>query len=423
MERAKLIDLLLDCLHLDASRVDADRLAALTETDWEALVTLAKEQKVCVLLTQQLKSRGLGAIVPEATMQILRDFYLQNAARNLRLCNELKRIVETLRADAVSPMGKTIPVIVLKGVHLATQVYDNIALRQMGDIDLLIPKEYLQRAADALAALGYKPLKPYSIDVDVAVYRHLTTFIKSETGNVDIVEIHWTLTRPNQPYTIAIEALWARAVPLQIAGVDVSGLCTEDLLLHLCLHTSYQHQFAFGLRPSCDIAYLIRRYGEALDWEIVQQRTSAWGWERGVYLALRVAQELVGAAVPDEVLRRLKPAAFEEALVATAKHQIFTERKATRTMRRNLAQLMRRNNLWASLQDFARSIFIPKISLAKQYAISPHSPRIYLYYPVRFKDVLIRNGRTAWRILRKDPELAPVAEQTDDLLAWLSNRH
>jgi hypothetical protein len=37
MEHAKRIDLLLDCLHLDAGRVDADRLAALTETDWEAL--------------------------------------------------------------------------------------------------------------------------------------------------------------------------------------------------------------------------------------------------------------------------------------------------------------------------------------------------------------------------------------------------
>lgn len=421
MEHAKLIDLLLDCLHMDAGRVDADRLAALTETDWEALVALATEQNVCALLTQQLKSRGLDAVVPDATMQALRDFYLQNAARNLRLCNELKRIVETLRADDVSPTGEIIPVIVLKGLHLATQVYDNIALRQMGDLDLLVPKQHLQRTTDALITSGYKPLKPYSVDVDVALSQHLIPFIKSEVGKIDRVEIHWTLTKPNQPYTIAVDEFWARAVPLQIAGIDVLGLCPEDLLLHLCLHTSYQHQFAFGLRPSCDIAHLIQHYGETLDWGTVQQRAEAWGWERGVYLALRVAQELVGADVPGDVLRQLEPFDFDETVVATARNQIFTSMTATGSVNRKLAQLMGRDNLWASLRDFVRSIFVPKVVLAKNYPVSPNSPKVYLYYPVRFKDVLIRHSRTAWRILQKDPEIAPLADQTRDLLEWLSS--
>ncbi len=417
MERAKLIDPLLDSLHLNVNPLDGDRLTALAETDWAALVALATEQKVCPLLYQRLKSRGLDSVVPDTTMQALQDFYFKNAARNLRLCNELKHIVETLSADGVSPAGETISVIVLKGLHLATQVYDNIALRQMGDLDLLVPEEHLGRTADALVASGYGPAKPYSIDVDVAVSRHLTAFIKSEIGEV---EVHWTLTEPNQPYTIAVDALWARAIPLQIAGVDVLGLGLDDLLLHLCLHTSYQHQFAFGLRPSCDIAYLIQRHGAALDWRAVQQRAETWGWERGVYLALRLAKELVGAAVPDEVLRQLEPPAFEEAIVATAKNQIFADRAATRAVPRNLAQLMGRNNLWASLRDFARSVFIPKVVLAKKYPVSPNSPKIYLYYPVRFKDVLVRHGRTAWRILWKDPEIAPLTKRTRDLLEWLS---
>ncbi|MBU1050865.1 nucleotidyltransferase family protein [Candidatus Bipolaricaulota bacterium] len=421
MERAKLIDLLLDCLHLDASCVDADRLAALTETDWEALVALATEQQVCALLTQQLKSRGLDAVVPDVTMQVLRDFYLQNAARNLRLCNELKRIVETLRADDVSSTGEIIPVIVLKGLHLATQVYDNIALRQMGDLDLLVPKQHLQRAADALITSGYKPLKPYSVDVDVALSQHLTAFIKSEISKIDKVEIHWTLTKPNQPYTIAVDELWVRAVPLQIAGIDVLGLCSEDLLLHLCLHTSYQHQFAFGLRPSCDIAYLIQHCGETFDWGTVQQRAEAWGWGRGVYLALRVAQELVGANVPGDVLRQLEPFAFEETVVATARNQIFTSWTPTGFLSRELARLMGRDNLWASLRDFARRIFLPRVVLAKHYSVSANSPKVYLYYLVRFKDVLVRHGRTAWRILQKDPEIAPLADRTRDLLDWLSS--
>jgi len=411
MERGALIDLLLDCLHLDPGRVDAPRLAALTEADWGNLAALAAEQRVRPLLYQWLKSCGLDAVVPDAIRQTLRGFYLYNASHNLRLCNELKHIVEALRVDDV-------PIIVLKGLHLATEVYDNIALREMGDLDLLVPKNNLQRAADTLTALGYEPLKPYSIDVDVAVLHHLTPFVKP---NGSKIEIHWTITRPNQHYTIAVDELWERAVPIQIVGIDVWGLCPEDLLLHLCVHTSYQHQFAFGLRPSCDIAQVIEHYGEALDWGIVRQRAETWGWGRGVYLALYLAKELVGANVPGEVLRQLKPSTFEDTIVTTAKNQLFAERAATGPVSRNLAQLMGRDNLWASLRDFYHSVFVPKLALARQYSVSSDSPKIYLYYLVRFTDLLARYGRTALRLHQNDPEIAPLADRTRDLSEWLSD--
>ncbi len=51
-----------------------------------------------------------------------------------------------------TPQIKTI---VLKGAMLAETVYPNIALRSMGDIDLLIHKDDLDRAAKRILELGY----------------------------------------------------------------------------------------------------------------------------------------------------------------------------------------------------------------------------------------------------------------------------
>jgi hypothetical protein len=48
-----------------------------------------------------------------------------------------------------------IPVILLKGAHLAQFVYGNIALRLMSDIDLLVKKEDLGCACAIIIKYGY----------------------------------------------------------------------------------------------------------------------------------------------------------------------------------------------------------------------------------------------------------------------------
>jgi hypothetical protein len=411
MPQETIIQLLLGLLRSDKNRVRKDDLHQLSPADWQALYDLATRQQIVALLYHRLKVQNLLDAAPADIQQSLADMYRLNAVRNMKIYHEFRQIAAAFQAASI-------PAIVLKGAYLAKAVYQNIALRQMGDMDLLVPKPRLAEAVDILHRQGYKETTPFTIEVDTAVAQHLTRFVKPPVG---AVELHWTLTRPGKHYTIDVDELWERAIPANLAGIEVLSLSPEDLLLHLCLHTSYQHQFAFGLRPSCDIARMIQHYQGELDWGAVQQRAEAWGWGRGVYLALRVARELVGAAVPGKVLRQLKPSAFEEAIVATAKDQIFAYRTATGFVSRNLAQLMGRDNLWASLRDFARSIFVPRVVLAKNYPISPKSRFIYFYYLVRFKDVLTRHGRTAWRLYRHDPEIASLADRTRDLSEWLSD--
>lgn len=407
MPQENIIQLLLDLLRFDATPVRKADLAQLSPAGWQALYDLAAQQRVVAFLYHRLKAENLLSAAPEDMQQSLLNVYRQNAVRNMRLYHEFRQIAGAFQAASI-------PLIVLKGAYLAEAVYQNIALRQMGDMDLLVPRDKLAESVCILEKHDYEALVPFTIEVDTAVAHHLTRFVKTHVASI---ELHWSLTRPDQLYSIDVRELWERCVPLQIAEVDVLGLSLEDLLLHLCLHISYQHQFDFGLRFVCDIAQVIQRYGEQLNWELVQERAEHWGWQRGVYLALEIASRFVGAAVPSEVLAALRPIDFSEELYSTAITQTFDDSAYLNS--RRLADMRAQNNWWGKLNVLRKAVFIPKVSIAKSYSLHQDSPLIYLYYLVRVKDMIARNINQVRHLQQGDPDFLRLLDRTYSIQDWL----
>ena len=254
-------------MHEDTTRLERGILARLAPGDWQDLVMLAARQRVLPLLYQRMR------ILPEAEqpaavlLQPLKEHYRRNAVTVLRFQKELGAIVRMFDTAGI-------PTLVLKGMSLASLVYQNVALREMNDIDIMVPRERLHDGEHMLAALGYGRLKPGSVETDTAFSQHLGRF--ANAANVS-VELHWNITRPGRHYSIDPAELWQRAVPLHLDDCAAWTLSPEDLLLHLCFHTSFQHRFIFGLRPSCDITRMIIHAGDALDWNTVVQQAYAWG--------------------------------------------------------------------------------------------------------------------------------------------------
>jgi hypothetical protein len=407
----KLISTLLDCLHQEANRISGERLTALTHSEWLELLQTTSRQHVTGLLYHNLNVRGYLPAVPEEIALEMKAAYMHTVGRNLQLYGELKRIVQVFQEVSI-------PVIGLKGIVLADRVYDNLAPRLIGDLDLLVPRAQLEQAARLILALGYAPEKPYFPEVDTAVSPHLTPFSKKGVGSL---ELHWTITDPRKHYCIDEAELWERAVPARLGDTDILSLSPEDLLLHLCLHTSYQHQFAFGLRTICDIGRVIQHYDQSLDWEQVLARARRWNWVRGTYLALRVANETLGAAVPPQTMRALQLDGFPESLVATAIAQLFTDHEEWVALSPRLAHFMGERNLWMKLRELLGRIFVSRVVIAKYYSLAPDSPWLYWYYLVRVKDLLRRHGHKAWQLGRHDPQVVQLAGRTRDLLVWLSD--
>jgi hypothetical protein len=412
MHQQDTIDLLLGALHHERGRVNAARLVVLGAEDYQSLLTLAAKQRVQPLLYHCLKRDGLLDALPPAVVDALKNAWVRTFGHNLRLQHEFHKIAQALGAV-------DIPIVALKGMFVAPAVYGSLALREMDDIDILVPQNRLQDADDVLVSLGYPRVRFSSVELDVALSHQLGRFVNEGVASV---EVHWNITIPGRPTTIDPVELWQHAVPVQIAGSDVLALSPEDLLLHLCFHTSYHHQFVFGLRPSCDLAFLIARYQDTLDWDLVVRRAKQWGWTRGVYLALRVAQELVGAAVPAQVLEDLRSGDADNDAMQAARDQIFTNGAIIQKVTTNLAVVLKHRSIWRKVEALGRNVFVSRRFLAKRYGLPLNAWVLPFYYVVRMKELLLRYSGVIGSLALDDRATSRLAERTFFLSDWMSNK-
>jgi putative nucleotidyltransferase-like protein len=410
---APALQVLLACLNLAPTRADVQRLRqalAHPALDWEQVVEAACRQGIAALVYHTFQRQDLMALVPHPAREGLQAFYYTNALRNRLLYQDLSQVLTALRALPSAT-------IVLKGAALAETVYPQRALRPMSDVDLLVREDDLSRVEDALLALDYRFLDGGQSKAYYRAHHYHLTYVKSASTFQEMhVEVHWHLDRQRPAFAIDIVGFWHRAVPATIAGVDTLVLSPEDVLLHLCLHTC-KHKFTFfGLRALGDIAATLQQYGPHMAWQSFCMRAEQWGTTPYVYLMLRLARDLVGAAVPDPVLRALKPAEFDERLLGWATAEMLEE-QSTVPLFPALLDLWKgrgvRDRAALVAQLFARA------TIAESYALPPASKRVYVYYPVRFKDLVRRYGPVLWQLLCREPHVTARAEGKFRLAAWL----
>jgi len=116
-------------------------------------VELARGHAVSGPLRHRLTRQGSASALPAACRRRLADDARAIATANLRRFGTLKSILAALD-------NAGIPVILLKGAHLATEVYPDLSTRRMSDLDLLVKPTGIDRAVDACHALGFETRHP-----------------------------------------------------------------------------------------------------------------------------------------------------------------------------------------------------------------------------------------------------------------------
>ena len=386
-------------------------LIQLEPAQWEELVVLADKQRVAPLLYHHIKSHDLTGMLPAHIMTQLYTAFHANGMHNLKLYQEMGQLLKMLQAN-------NIPAIVLKGAYLAQAVYQHRALRYMVDYDIMIQEADLSAAIEIVTALGYRPAQPVRLE-SKAVLHHLPPFFKD--NGAALLELHWTITQPNRPYTIEkVDELWTRAQPFSLAGVEALTLCPEDLLLHLSVHAAYHHLFKMGLRPLYDIAQTVAHFRTELDWDAVCQRSIEWGWSRGVYLILHLSKTLLNAAIPPHVLETLKPAEVPAQLVETAKAYLFMpDDKSDDTISNNFMRMVGKRPFMDKAKLLIKRLLISRQELANAYAVPLDSPRLYLYYPIRYRDFLMNCSQQLLRYLTGETKFKREVDQRNRLVNWM----
>lgn len=116
-----------------------------TEVDYMALVQEAKVQSVSMLLFHVISN--LSGQIPEDAYQKCFKHARRGMAGNMR--------VEYAQMDLVSALEeKEVPYVILKG-QSAAEYYPDPSLRQLGDVDFIVPEDLTETVAQQMQALGY----------------------------------------------------------------------------------------------------------------------------------------------------------------------------------------------------------------------------------------------------------------------------
>jgi hypothetical protein len=406
MDLSRIDELLLYCLRVVPDEAGDGRLETLSSSDWDVFIAASDRYGVTPLLYHRLRTFHSDVPIPANAMGRLRQAYLDNVARNMGLYHKLGKVLELFRRDNIS-------VIALKGVHLATVVYRNIALRPMGDIDLLVKQTDLLRVQEILVEQGYIASKE-----EIGCSRtHLPPYKKKDSLNV---EIHFHIVGPPFSLRVDVEKLWVSAQVRSIQGIEVLTLCPEDLLLHLCMHAGFHHGFDNGIRPLFDISHTIEHYAEELDWEQLLDRSKEWGVSKCVYLSLFLAKRFAGASIPGQVMKKLD--VYNDSFHATARAEELIFRK-TGSIAPNVAKLFNNDRLLNRLIHLIRCAFPSKNTLANMQPPAGNPLTVYFLYFFRIKGLWKRHRQTVWRLFLRDREMSTFAifeNKRNTLKDWLT---
>jgi len=392
------------------------KFSNLTNKDWDEFVALSKSHKLSNLLLGFLVRNDLIDFVPSNQIKELREKNRQNAIQNIYLLQEAEIILKQFRVSDIEVIG-------LKGVYLLDNIYEDISMRSMSDLDLMLKKKDIPEAIEIIKKLGYKPSTYFDIRDKNIDIKHVPPMIKN---NNLYLEIHWTLLEENEPFTIDIDGLWARAVPAKIAGVDAFALSLEDLILHLCLHLTYQHHLQNGLRGLYDIALVLEQRQSEIDWNVFVDRAKEWHAERVVALTFHLLEDLLEVEIPSYVYMELLQKPIPGEILDQSKMIIMKKTNAMGSVTPDQARFSEDSGLWARVKLVLSRIFLPKITIARLYAIKPDSIKIYYYYLVRFYELMRQYFRSTWRILFKDETVVEDLAMTQsivDLREWLGREN
>ena len=269
--------------------------------NWKALCHLADHHGVRPLLYQSLDA--IETDVPREELRVLQRLHQTNVHKTLFLSRELIRIVEHLSAQGLE-------ILPYKGLALAEAVYGDIALRQAGDIDLLIRPQDFARVRDAVADLGYTAQTSLPAAQERAYLKSGYECAFDGTAGRNLLEVQWALQPRFYAVDFDMEGLFRRAVTIDVAGHSMKTPSSEDLFIVLALHAA-KHVWG-RLVWLCDLERIMS--APTLDWNWIGPQARRLGIVRILRVTMMLARDMLGAVIPVAAERNLPSDSAEHVL-------------------------------------------------------------------------------------------------------------
>jgi len=189
------------------------------------------------------------------------------------------------------------------------QAYGDAAMRNYGDLDLLVRDADVGRATQLMMDAGYVPQIPLSA---IAAKKIPGQYMFRQTEAQLLVEVHNDRTMRYYPRSLPIEKIFARGEQLTMDGRGIPAPNAADHLMMICVHGA--KHFWERLMWIADVAALVER-NQGLDWRGSRESAQDAGTETMLHAGLLLAAGVLKARVPAEILRQAEEDAAARAMV------------------------------------------------------------------------------------------------------------
>lgn len=266
-----------------------------TVVDTGHLIDLAiKEGLAGFLYRTLLKAELLETLQPSDKQRLYNTYYL-TIRHNLKLIHALNELLELLTP-------RNMRVVLMQGISLLQDVYRDIGLRPMNDMDIwVLPNQY----ADLVDCLLCKGFERNSIYPD--------TFCRGEV----VLDIHthilWAERIKSRDLLINLdqEEIFGNAHLVNVENAAALCLNPADQFLYLSLH-ALKHNME-RLIWLVDLRNLVDKWKPA-DWKVLIARAEALGQKMQLFYMLFVLAKIFNFELPSEFspyLSDWKPNFFE----------------------------------------------------------------------------------------------------------------
>ena len=365
--------------------------------NWDKFISLASYHGVGGLLLYWLKRLTLESNLPT---DVYKDLYgIHESYSNIweDYHEIIKKILRRFYENQIN-------VILLKGAQLAYTDYPHVFLRPMEDIDLFVKRSDQLRIIKLMLEMGFN-LYETGDSCNKFFIRRITKRRKKETYKPIFIEVHSNFQAPirlNKSFGVDMDefwngtqmkSIWNGIQMKSIAGYPFLQLSPTYNVIYLCTHFG-EHHFS-RLIWAYDIALLIHRHGEEIDWETLKDLCPRMKIRSPLYHSFSLCQELFQIPIPEGVLKNLSHSLWRKRIghYLVRKNILFPGKSRSSLLSRFLIKMLCIDNWFEAALWF---LLPTREWIKKQYSVQgPFT--VYPYYLLHPIVYLIKATRASMK--------------------------
>jgi len=348
--------------------INYNKLITIVETnslDYDYLYKFSIKHGILPLVYTNLKKLPN---IPSNRLDKFKTTYMSIAKKNMLMSSELIKILQILKADNIN-------VIPFKGPVLAKLAYEDITLRQFGDLDIFVSKSDFDRISSLLLEKDYDPYYP------IEQYKTAKKTLFELNNDVPFfhkekkisIEIHWYFFRKLYISTSLLNP-WENQQIVQINNYNINTLSHSTHLLYHSLHGSKHiwEKFVWIV----DIDRFIRNI-EDIDWHDILDIATQMGVKKMFLLGPALAKYYLDTPLPSYILDEISKAKLDNIIQYIDKEFKSEKQTPEDSLSKLYKVILLKDNLFYKTMTLFEFIFKPGMNERRMIILSDNLFGLY----------------------------------------------